>query len=329
MKHFFFNIDTLGLGQCNLRCPSCPIGNSDVKNPTGLMSPELLEKILIKAKQECYVSGVGLFSWTEPLLHPQISDLIKIIENLELKSFISSNLNIKKDFFKILEANPTTFRVSLSGFNQSIYSQFHKGGDIELVKENMKKLSDAKKQTGAKTNIHVLYHRYLGNLDDEILMRDYANSLGFDFQPVWAYFMNLDKQIAYLEGDKSALTTQDLDIINKMVIPYWETTKMLQKYKHSPCTLREDQMTLDKDGNVQLCCGAYDANKYTITNFLSSSIDEIQNMKSQHPTCNQCMDQAIHVYGIYGTIGSSEIDEYALNNITQYYLEKLGIFIGM
>jgi MoaA/NifB/PqqE/SkfB family radical SAM enzyme len=128
MKSFFFNIDTLGIGQCNLRCPSCPVGNSDIKNPTGLMKPELLQQILAKATQELHVTGVGLFSWTEPLLHPQLPELVKIINSFNIPSFLSSNLNIKKDFELILEANPSSFRISTSGFNQPIYSQFHRGG---------------------------------------------------------------------------------------------------------------------------------------------------------------------------------------------------------
>ena len=66
-----FYIDVFGF--CNLRCPSCPVGNwSD--DPAvfhhGLMSKELLGAILDKAMRECRVRSVGLFNWTEPLLHP-------------------------------------------------------------------------------------------------------------------------------------------------------------------------------------------------------------------------------------------------------------------
>ena len=34
-----FYVDVVGT--CNLRCPSCPVGNSDAKVPTGTMAPEL------------------------------------------------------------------------------------------------------------------------------------------------------------------------------------------------------------------------------------------------------------------------------------------------
>ena len=48
MKTVAFNIDVVS--SCNLGCPSYPVGNSiDVKNPSGTMSPALLESILEKA----------------------------------------------------------------------------------------------------------------------------------------------------------------------------------------------------------------------------------------------------------------------------------------
>jgi len=329
MKSFFFNIDTLGVGQCNLRCPSCPVANSDVKNPTGFMSPELLHDILTKATQECHVTGVGLFSWTEPLLHPRLPELINITNSFNIPVSLSSNLNLKKDFRPILEANPASFRVSTSGFNQPIYSQFHQGGNVEIVKENMLKLAEAQAEVNSLTDIHVLYHRYLGNIDDEVLMKEFATKLGFSFWPVWAYYMNLDKVLAYFNGDQFALTEKDLDIIKQMTLPFWEGTELLKQYKNNPCSLREEAITLDKDGNVLPCCVAYDVKKHTIINYLEANIEEIQLLKNKYDACSTCMDNAYHIYAVAGTCGSQEINIASMQNITDYYLEKLGIFMGM
>src|SRR5262245_21750268 len=88
----FFNIDVIG--SCNLRCPSCPQGNlRDIRLPKGQMEPDLLRRILGKAVQECRIKGVGLFNWTEPLLHPRLPELIGIIHEQGLRCFLSSNLN--------------------------------------------------------------------------------------------------------------------------------------------------------------------------------------------------------------------------------------------
>src|SRR5262245_53894840 len=66
-RRFSFYIDIFGY--CNLRCPSCPVGNWEDDASVfhhGVMSRALLETILDKAKAECTIAGVALFNWTEP-----------------------------------------------------------------------------------------------------------------------------------------------------------------------------------------------------------------------------------------------------------------------
>src|SRR5262245_12655147 len=64
---FSFYIDIFGY--CNLRCPTCPVGNWEDDASVfhhGMMSRAFLETILDKAKAECTIAGVALFNWTEP-----------------------------------------------------------------------------------------------------------------------------------------------------------------------------------------------------------------------------------------------------------------------
>ena len=176
-KQFYFNIDVLGA--CNLRCPSCPTGNmADPYRLKGMMEPELLDKILDKAVGESDVKGVGLFNWTEPLLHPKLPELIRCVTRRNLPCELSANLNVIKNIEAVLKENPHSIRMSMSGFTQGEYGYTHRGGDIERVKKNMATLADLKEKTGSSTQVHVLYHRYKTNLDDELLARDYAQSLG-------------------------------------------------------------------------------------------------------------------------------------------------------
>jgi uncharacterized Fe-S radical SAM superfamily protein PflX len=70
-KSYTFCIDVFSY--CNLRCPFCIVGNkyTDIAAwPKGLMSPELLANIVDKARSECEINAIGLYNWTEPLLHP-------------------------------------------------------------------------------------------------------------------------------------------------------------------------------------------------------------------------------------------------------------------
>jgi len=65
---YYFFIDVVG--SCNLRCPSCAVGNMPAI-PKGLMSLEYYEKILEKIKLErpnekCFID---LYNWGEAVIH--------------------------------------------------------------------------------------------------------------------------------------------------------------------------------------------------------------------------------------------------------------------
>jgi MoaA/NifB/PqqE/SkfB family radical SAM enzyme len=323
MQRFLFNIDVLG--SCNLKCPSCPVGNfTDARNPTGFMSPALLEQIMQKATSESQVCGVQLFNWTEPLLHPQLAELVKIVQSYGVPCALSSNLNILKNIDDVMSANSHNFRVSVSGFNQTIYGMTHRGGDIDRVKKNMIALAESKIRTRSKTIINVLYHRYLGNLDDELLMRKFTEDLGFNFETSWSFMMPIEKVLAYV-GENIAETTlnnEDLELIQKLSLPLREAIDISQKYKNSACDLRDGQMTLDFQGNVQLCCGVYDSSRFTLGSFLSFSSTELQQLKYQNDLCNKCMDKGVHVYFVFG---APEFNNIAINNIILNYAKQLGV----
>ena len=163
MRKVVFNIDVVSA--CNLMCPSCPIGNSkNVKNSTGLMSQELLDKILHKASSECEIEFIGLFNWTEPLIHPRLVDLVELAESYG-PCHLSSNLNLSKvDFESLLATNLELFRISISGFTQWNYSRTLQGGDIEIVPGVIAQLPEAVTKVGSKTSVQVLCRRYLAIL---------------------------------------------------------------------------------------------------------------------------------------------------------------------
>lgn len=334
LSSFSFNIDVVG--SCNLKCPSCPVGNSEeIQNPTGFMSPDLLNSIVKKATSECNVSAVSLYNWTEPLLHPKLPELVKIVQSYGVPCNLSSNLNILKNVDLLMSANPTTFRISNSGFTQEIYGATHKGGNIERVKSNMIALAESKKKTNSNTKIHVLYHRYLTNLNDEVLMEEFAKSLGFEFIPVWAFMMPLEKILAYVDSVEkslgkedevpiySLLTLDDYETINKLALPLKEAYKISSKYSHRACILKDTQVTIDFQGNVQLCCGVFDSKKFTLAPYLTTSISALQSLKysdNSEVTCSKCMKHGIHVYGTYGygTHGAYELNEIAIQNVMSH-----------
>lgn len=305
-NRLFFYIDVIG--GCNLKCPSCPRGNSlNIPRTKGLMEPNLLDRIMKKAVNECNIVNVGLFNWTEPLLHPHIADLVKIIRSYGAPCSISSNLSVNKKFDDLLVSNPEAIYVSTSGFTQSVYEITHKGGDIELVKKNMKSLSEAKLKHGSTTTLTVLFIRYKNNRQEEVLMQGYAESLGFGFLAYDARMLPLEKVLAYITNDPtlSQVTPNDLALMDLLVLPLDEAMKIARQHKDQPCTLLTKQFVINVLGNVELCCGTYDSNKYTICNFLDTPMSQIQSLRSSHSMCNKCTDQGGHVY--YGPVDVKDL----------------------
>ncbi len=323
---FFFNIDIVGT--CNLKCPSCPVGNWGEFSEAGqYMSPELLSRVLDKAQSECYITGVGLFNWTEPLLHPNLPEMVSVVQSKGLPCYLSSNLNILKNVEEVFKRNLYQFRVSLSGFTQEIYSRTHRGGNIEKVKKNMYSLADIKQRTGCSTKIEVLYHRYLHNLgSEEQSMRDLSESLGFTFTPVWAFMMPLEKVLKILHPDNEITTgvhisKEDLELIESLALPIdkLETHLSLSRYKTSPCSLQDNQVTIDHKGEVQICCALYDSSKYTLAPYLETPLSELQAMKVSSAVCTKCMEAGIHKYVTYE---EPQLEMLALWNVGQKQLSS-------
>ena len=312
-----FDIDVVG--SCNLRCPSCPVGNSwEARTSVAYMRPELMDRIVRKATSECRVSGVYLYNWTEPFLHPDLAGMIRIVQSHDIPCGLSSNLNIVPKLDAVMEANPHVRKVSLSGFTQDTYGETHRRGDIEVVKRNMAEVARTKERTGATTRLVVAFHRYLGNHDDEARMKEYAESLGFEFEPAWAYLMPLEKMLAFADPDATdvRLTGEDRALIDRLALPLDAALDASKRARRKPCVLRARQMAITAQSDVMLCCTAFDQRKYKLARFLDTSLADLQKMKYGHEACGTCMKHGIHVLFTYG---SDEIDQIALENVARHY----------
>lgn len=314
-NEFFFYIDVVG--GCNLKCPSCPMGNSrDVPRTKGLMEPALLDRIMKKAVGESKVVSVGLFNWTEPLLHPRLPELVRVVRSHGIPCSISTNLSVNKSFDDLLESGPEAIYISLSGFTQAVYERTHKGGDIELVKRNMKALAEANAKCGGKTNITVMFHRYRGNQQDELLMREFSKRLDFSFQTDHARMMPLEKTLAFTGRDSTMakLTPDDYELLKLLPIPLDEAMQIAIQHKTQPCAFLSNQIVIDVLGEVQLCCAVFDSSKYAIGNYLNTSFDRIQELRRSHSMCTKCTSVGGHVYA---PASAPEFETMAADNLAQ------------
>jgi hypothetical protein len=283
------------------------------------MQLDMFKQIVEKAKGEG-VRTIFLYNWTEPLVHPKIGEFIEVINAAGMDSGISTNLNLAKNMEKALAAEPGYFRISLSGFYQDTYKKGHVGGDIEVVKQNMIALSEIKQRMGLSTRIDVYYHRYLDNIEEESLMREFSEALGFDFSTGYSVMMPLEKTLAIVERDPS-VTATDYETLERLALPpYDDLINVVQHYPKQACTLKDDWLVIDCNGNTVLCCTIFNQTEYQVGKYLDMPLAELMGRKSTQKNCvdmcNRCAKKGLHVYSMYPNQGV--LERHAVNRIIDF-----------
>ena len=196
-------------GMCNLKCKSCPVGNSKEGVYTlenrGFMKPDMYERIIQKLKNDLpSVKCVFLYIYGDPFLSPYLPELIRITKRYHLLCILSTNLSMRVNLTEILKANPDCIKISVSGFSQNVYSKTHNNGNIELVKRNMQEIKSIIDEHHLNMGVLVGYHIYKNNKGEEMeRMKKICDDLGFVFQSTKALFFNWFKRMGIEEYDKS------------------------------------------------------------------------------------------------------------------------------
>jgi len=263
------------------------------------MEFKLYQEILKKIKLDNVSDRieVHLYTWGEPLLHPEIAKFVSTTKEMGLYCGISSNLNLEKNLKQVIKARPDFFRISLSGFYQNQYKLTHKRGDIRIVKSNMYKLRSMLDQYKTGTNVQVLYHVYNHNAGDDLaMMLKLCEELEFNFDPVWAFYMPLEKSLDYFNGK---VTSEDKNTIEMLAMDPLDVSKAARSNRNSDCMLRKNQVPLNVDGSVQLCCATFDKAYVVAPSFIDTSHEDLQKLRYSNKMCNPCMEKGQHIYFTY------------------------------
>ena len=167
---------------CNLRCPYCPTGATHKSGRAERMIDTLLVKKLLDELDK-YLIMVDLYNWGEPLLHPQIVEIVRMIHNRRIFVKISTNLNTynKETLLELCEAGLDYLMVSLSGASQEVYEQYHRRGNLAVVLENIRYLTAFKRRNNLRRPIIELHYLlFKHNRHEMKAARTMAAGLGVD-----------------------------------------------------------------------------------------------------------------------------------------------------
>lgn len=292
-QRYVYAIDVVG--GCNLRCPTCPVGQQEM--PKGLMSIDLFKDILNKIKSESIDPNpdIWLFNWAEPLLHPKLSNLIQLTHDMGMTTFISTNLNIGHRIEELMRANPTRLKVSLSSLKQSIYGKTHTRGDIDQVILNLHQLAKWRDRLNSDTQIWIGHHLYRNTIEEQPQIRLLAESLGFHYAASPAIVAPIEKVMEMIGNNSN----EDIEGLREHLLSDPSEIQQNMNRKRSgnmDCELRFNMTAIQFDGQVNLCCGTTRTLGNLIpVNFLENTHTEIENLKYDHQFCKTCIQSNLHL----------------------------------
>ena len=132
---------------CNLKCMMCP--HKDANRKRGYMDFELYKKIIDEIADVDKKVFVRPFNFGEPLLHPQLPDMVKYAKDKGIKKVGITTNGLLLDETKskeLIDAKLDEIEVSFEGVNKEEYEKIRIKSNYETVANNIKRLADLKNE---------------------------------------------------------------------------------------------------------------------------------------------------------------------------------------
>lgn len=133
---------------CNLRCPECPSGLRSFTRPTGMLNVDHASQWIEELAP--WLTYVNLYFQGEPLLHPQLDQLIAQCQRHGIYSSTSTNAHhlTEAKCQSLIDAGLSRLIVSIDGLTQETYASYRVGGTLSKVMEGTRNMVDAKRRHG-------------------------------------------------------------------------------------------------------------------------------------------------------------------------------------
>ncbi|QWV93951.1 radical SAM protein [Geomonas oryzisoli] len=223
---------------CNLKCPACQrIAKSTTASATGMMTLTQYREILDKIAAHLLL--VVLYDEGEPLLHPELPQIIRYTASRNISTSISTNLSMPlsdKYLLDLMTSGLDRMTVSMDGMTQETYARYRIGGDIAMLKANLERLLRLRKQTGSKTRVEVQFLDFGFNAHEKSDVKEYAARVGADdFRALPSSIYGLEEYLA----DRSK-TLSERDHLRRGCLDVWSIAHISSDGRLFPCDFGED-----------------------------------------------------------------------------------------
>lgn len=266
---------------CNLSCSMCP---RELNRPFGYMEFNLFKKII----DESILYGkrliITLNKDGEPLLHPELSQMIKYAKDKEVAHKINFYTNgillSEAKSLELIKSGLDTIHISIDAFTKETYKKIKNSQKFEVVEENVKRLVGLKKKLRSKAPLVIV--KIIHTTDTQNEIKPFVNK--------WKGIANFIEIGEYHTWD-GTFNGSNLQ----------EQTGAIQKIKRYPCTFLWYNPVILWDGRVTTCCVDYQG-KGIIGDIKEDSLakiwqgDTLQKIRRAHlegryctiPLCNKC-----------------------------------------
>ncbi len=228
--------------RCNYACVGCP--THELIRGKGTMENRLFKAILDETEDK--LERFFLWGYGEPLLHPNIGELVRYAGKFSAKKVMSTT-GWKLEDFSDLESlsELDELIISINGLTPEVYTRHQINGDLEKVIRGIRKIAPIMKDSKTRFIMQIVAHK--GNLDHIPRAENFARDYGFDILVVKSFNVMDQKQETF---DKfvplGTIFSRYKSVLN-------DPPKTLESGVY-PC---EEWMVINWDGSVNPCCWDY------------------------------------------------------------------------
>ena len=335
---------------CHLQCPLCPTGLRINERVFCDLNMDIFKCLIDEVGD--YVFFVDLFNWGEPLLSNQIEDFLLILHKRKISTTLSTNLSVKisdERIHKLITSGLNHIIASLDGGSKESYIKYRRGGNFDLVIDNLRRIVEMRDKIGSKTPyITWQYLVFRFNEHELAKAQNIAKDIGVD--RIWF-------QKAYIDEGHYKISDSDRNAIRKWIpsnplLTFYDPKdaekhfsvplKLMKKYRKKRCDWHYASSAINSDGKISPCCALYKKSddlgflnqcqeSSYMTEINNHSFKEIRNgfagrcMLPENVACSTCSNGTLMEYakGINRWIFFTTVAK-----ILYYFIFPLEYFVG-
>jgi MoaA/NifB/PqqE/SkfB family radical SAM enzyme len=260
---------------CGLKCRACPREKAGERMPAALFA-RVLDKMIGELP---WLYMVDLYCWGEPLLNPELPDIVRECNRRRVASGLSTSLSNVRHLSATLAAEPTVLKVATSGYGAEHYEWGHDGVSWGEFERNCRTLS----QMRGETLVELYWHVDKRSAPDWPAIKQMCRELGFQPKPVMSTVF-ADYAARALEGETLPPRTQEL--ADQMLAPMAQLIAESQAERDRKCLLWTAYPYIDPAGRVMQCCNW--AGGEPLGNYLDMALEDIPALREAGDVCTRC-----------------------------------------